>query len=144
MAVDPRFPQGNTVQIIPGQVQQQLAGFYPCDNNTFEAGGLSVVQGYNLPAASVGLAGNTQKLTPQQPAAALGGIPTNFGLGGPNPNVLPTQATAGVGNNASSSGEGNSSAQGAAGAPQGLFTSMGANSTGLLGHGQLATANVAV
>src|SRR5271165_4683899 len=130
MAVDPRFQQGNSVQLIPGQVPQQIPGFYPCDNNNFEAGGLALANANTLPAMSVGVAGNTQKLTPQQPAAASGGVPTDFRLGGSNPNVLPTQATAGVGNGATSGSAANSSAQGAAGQPQGLFTDLGALSTG--------------
>lgn len=142
MAVDPRFQQGNSVQLIPGQVPAQIPGFYPCDNNTFAAGGPAVVFGNNLPAASVGVGGNTKTLTPVNPGASVGHIPTNNALAGPNPNVLPTQCTAGVGQGAAASGALNSSAQGPA-LNAGVFNQLVGASTGLLGNGELTTANVA-
>jgi hypothetical protein len=143
MAVSPFFPQGNSIAIIPGQVPQQIPGFYPCDNNNFEAGGIGVVFSNNLPAASVGVAGNVKKLTPQNPGAVVGGIPTDARLGGPNPNVLPTQATAGVLQGAAASGGLSSTAQGAAGQPQGQYTTLAGNSTGQLGLGQLTVTPLA-
>jgi hypothetical protein len=134
MAIDPRWKAGNVAGnpgSVPGQSPMQIAGFYPCDNNIWQASGnpASVSQ---LPAAADGVGGNLTTLSPQSEAGVMG---QDYRLAGPNPNVNPTTANAGVGSCAPYLDSQNSIDQGAA-LNQGLFVDTACMSIGATLAGQ--------
>jgi hypothetical protein len=115
-----------------------IPGFVPCDNNTAQAGGSGAVN--QLVSQSNGAGGNLPGpdviVTPGAP------VQTDLRLGGPNPNILPTTAQAGLSNGTVDGDNAASTCQGGGQGAQstGLFTSQGAMSRGQITGGGLETA----
>lgn len=136
MAPNLLYSQSNLTSPVGNPTQ--IPGFVPCDNNTVAAGGSGAIN--QLVAQSNGSGGN---LAAPDPVVTPGSpVLIDLRIGGPNPNVVPTQATAGVGNGVPDGDNAASTAQGGGQGAQstGLFTSQGAMSRGQIGGGQLQTA----